>query len=121
MADPWKSKLPPLPSAVPILDALPADAPRGPILDALPAPPPLPPPLPVARAVPPPLPVDRPKGPLGFAWRVVRGVGSAMGWLFGAAVLTVGLAALAALPVLQFLSLGYLLESGARVARSGRL
>ena len=28
---------------------------------------------------------------------------------------------LAALPVLQFLSLGYLLEAGGRVARSGRL
>ncbi len=37
------------------------------------------------------------------------------------ATLFVGLAFLAALPVLQFLSLGYLLEAGARVARSGRL
>jgi hypothetical protein len=33
----------------------------------------------------------------------------------------VGLAVLAALPLLQFLSLGYLLEAGGRVARSGRL
>ena len=44
-----------------------------------------------------------------------------LAWLFGAAVLMVGLAILAALPVLQFLSLGYLLEAGGRVARSGRL
>jgi hypothetical protein len=42
-------------------------------------------------------------------------------WLFGVAVLTVGLAILAAIPVLQFLSLGYLLEAGGRVARTGRL
>jgi uncharacterized membrane protein len=35
--------------------------------------------------------------------------------------LVLGLSILAALPVLQFLSLGYLLESSARVARSGRL
>src|SRR5262245_23406215 len=53
--------------------------------------------------------------------RVVRAIGSVLEWLFGAAVLMVGLAVLAALPVLQFLSLGYLLEAGARVARSGRL
>src|SRR5213079_2994884 len=42
-------------------------------------------------------------------------------WLFGVGVLAIGLAVLAALPVLQFLSLGYLLEAGGRVARSGRL
>jgi hypothetical protein len=58
-------------------------------------------------------------------WRrvgqVVRGVGLALEWLFGACAAMVGLAVLAALPVLQFLSLGYLLEAGARVARSGRL
>src|SRR5262249_8015997 len=41
-------------------------------------------------------------------------------WIFGAAVLMIGLAALAAIPVLNFLSLGYLLEAGGRVARTGR-
>src|SRR5262245_41985830 len=41
-------------------------------------------------------------------------------WVFGAAVLMIGLAALAAIPVLNFLSLGYLLEAGGRVARTGR-
>lgn len=40
---------------------------------------------------------------------------------FGLIALVVGLAILAAVPVLQFLSLGYLLEAGGRVARSGRL
>ncbi len=42
-------------------------------------------------------------------------------WILGIATLIVGLAILAALPVLQFLSLGYLLEAGGRVARTGRL
>jgi hypothetical protein len=53
--------------------------------------------------------------------RFLGAVGSVLEWLFGAVVLMVGLAALAALPVLQFLSLGYLLEAGGRVARTGRL
>jgi hypothetical protein len=52
---------------------------------------------------------------------VIGGIASALEWVFGAMVLIVGLAVLAALPVLQFLSLGYLLEAGGRVARSGRL
>jgi hypothetical protein len=42
-------------------------------------------------------------------------------WLFGAGTLMIGLAVLASLPVLQFLSLGYLLEAGGRVARTGQL
>ncbi len=46
---------------------------------------------------------------------------SAVGWVFGVVSLILGLSILAALPILQFLSLGYLLESSARVARSGRL
>lgn len=41
-------------------------------------------------------------------------------WAFGLASLAVGLALLAAVPILQFASLGYFLESSARVARSGR-
>lgn len=48
-------------------------------------------------------------------------IGSAAEWAFGAVSLVVGLSVLAALPILQFLSLGYLLEASARVARSGRL
>lgn len=42
-------------------------------------------------------------------------------WLFGIGALVVGLAVLATLPVLQLLSLGYLLEVSGRVARTGEL
>jgi hypothetical protein len=49
------------------------------------------------------------------------GIGSSIEWLWGLFSLVVGLSVLAALPVAQFLSLGYLLESSARVARTGRL
>jgi len=60
----------------------------------------------------------RPKNPvLLVMWFAVR----AVIWLFGAVCLMFGLAILAALPVIQFLSLGYLLEAGGRVARTGRL
>lgn len=48
---------------------------------------------------------------------VARGLEAA----FGAATLLAGLALLAAVPGLHFLSLGYLLEAGGRVAASGRL
>jgi hypothetical protein len=58
---------------------------------------------------------------LRLAGRAVRGLASAAEWLFGAMTLMVGLSSLAALPIAQFLSLGYFLESSARVARSGRL
>src|SRR5262245_1082140 len=47
---------------------------------------------------------------LWWVGRRLRDAGWLLEWLFGVAVLMVGLAALAALPVLQFLSLGYLLE-----------
>src|SRR5262249_52844529 len=50
--------------------------------------------------------------------RVWFGFTSVCEWLFGAVAIIVGLAILAALPVLQFLSLGYLLEAGGRVARA---
>lgn len=52
------------------------------------------------------------------AWDVAS---SAAEWLFGAAALILGLSFLSAYPLLQMLSLGYLLESSGRVARSGRL
>jgi len=57
----------------------------------------------------------------GLARRIGLGLWSAAGWVFGMISLVLGLSILAALPILQFLSLGYLLESSARVARSGRL
>ena len=56
-----------------------------------------------------------------LAGRTARVLASAAEWLFGIASLLVGLATLAALPLAQFLTLGYFLESSARVARSGRL
>src|SRR5581483_2992782 len=62
--------------------------------------------------------------PLRSKSRLVRGIyalESMLEWLFGFAALLVGLAVLAALPVFQFLSLGYLLEAGGRVARTNRL
>jgi len=59
--------------------------------------------------------------PFVLARSLVRIIHSMLEWLFGIVVLMVGLAALAALPLLQFLSLGYLLEAGGRVARTGRL
>ena len=70
---------------------------------------------------------DRPPTPapasasLGWAWRVASGISSAGEYLFGCAVLFVGLAILATLPVLQLMSLGYLLEAAGCVARSGRI
>jgi hypothetical protein len=80
--------------------------------------------VPVARAVALPvspaddMPVvarqDAPRGPLGL-------LGAVAEWCFGVCALFVGLAVLAAIPVGQFLALGYLLEAAGRVARSGRL
>lgn len=48
-------------------------------------------------------------------------VASALEWLFGLASLFAGLAVLATFPIVQLLSLGYLLEASGRVARTGRL
>ncbi len=56
-----------------------------------------------------------------FCRKLGRRVGSGAEWLFGLASLVLGLSILAALPLAQFLSLGYFLESSARVARTGRL
>src|SRR3954471_22624599 len=61
--------------------------------------------------------------PLRRGWirRVAAAIGSFFEWVFGATALVVGLAVLSVIPVVQLLSFGYLLESGARVARTGRL
>lgn len=53
--------------------------------------------------------------------RTGRMLGSAAEWVFGLVSLVVILSTLAAWPLVQLLTLGYLLESSARVARSGRL
>jgi hypothetical protein len=52
------------------------------------------------------------------AW---RGICFSLAWLFGLASLIGCLAAVSVVPILQFASLGYLLEASARVTRSGRL
>src|SRR5262249_23715279 len=57
----------------------------------------------------------------GRVRRTFRAIASVAEWLFGVAALVVGLAVLATLPILQFLSLGYLLESAGRIARERRL
>jgi len=51
-----------------------------------------------------------------FAW-----IGSVFEWLCGALTLTVTLAVLSVIPILNFLSLGYLLEASGRVAKTKRL
>jgi hypothetical protein len=77
----------------------------------------------VAVAERPEMPPRPRKRPLLIRFPVIfiQAVASILEWLFGFAVLMIGLAVLAALPILQLLSLGYLLESGGRVARTGRL
>jgi hypothetical protein len=65
------------------------------------------------------VPVVYPKA--GLIRRVLRGVGSLTEWMFGAASLMLGLAVLASIPIVNFLTLGYLLEVSGRVSRSGRL
>ncbi len=101
MADTFETNTPPLYQAIPVLElagdphyptVLPADSPRKSVVN-----------------------------PFAFARAGLRAIFSLVEWLFGVAVLMVGLAALAAMPILQFLSLGYLLEAGGRVARTGRL
>jgi hypothetical protein len=53
--------------------------------------------------------------------RILNGIASAWEWTFGLTSLLVGLALLATIPILQLLSLGYILEVSGRVARTGRL
>lgn len=52
--------------------------------------------------------------------RLIGGVMTLLDWLFGLGAIIAGLAVLAAIPILNFLSLGYLLECGGRIARTGR-
>jgi len=77
----------------------------------------------VADTLPdPPGPTSRRAVLLGSCCRKLgRRVGSGAERLFGLASLVLGLSILAALPLAQFLSLGFFLESSARVARTGRL
>lgn len=57
----------------------------------------------------------------GVAWRIVAASGRGFDALVGFLVLVPALAVASAIPVLNLLSLGYLIEGSGRVARSGRL
>jgi hypothetical protein len=63
----------------------------------------------------------RRRGVWGAICAIVGGALSACEWCFGLVSLLAFLAVLAAVPILQFLTLGYLLEASGRVARTGRL
>jgi hypothetical protein len=56
---------------------------------------------------------------VGLLRRLWRWTWSAIDWLFGLASLIAGLAALATMPLVQMLTLGYLLEAGGRMLRTG--
>ncbi|MFK5921812.1 MAG: hypothetical protein QM496_06505 [Verrucomicrobiota bacterium] len=53
--------------------------------------------------------------------RCFAGLVSALDWVFGLLAIAGGLALLSVIPILNFLSLGYLLEVSGRVARTGKL
>jgi hypothetical protein len=59
--------------------------------------------------------------PKSWPFRLSYALSSVLVWLFGLASLLATLAALAAIPVLNFLTLGYLLEASGSVAKSGRI
>ena len=106
--------LPPLPPPVPTFEREPAFPPPLPVVRPPVVPPPLPFPTADHAVTPPPLPRRRSRTDVEVLFAGVE-------WVFGFFCLIGGLAVLAALPVLQFLSLGYLLEASGRVARTGRL
>ncbi len=74
-------------------------------------PPPLPPPLPVEAAAAPSPEVKQ---------RLFQRIASTLDWLFGLVALIALLAACSVIPVLNFLSLGYLLHVSGTIARTGR-
>lgn len=53
--------------------------------------------------------------------RMGRALASGLDWLFGLAALIAGLAILSVIPVLNFLTLGYMLNASGRVAATGKL
>ncbi len=56
----------------------------------------------------------------GWFRRGLSAIASAAEWLFGLACMMVALAVIAAVPILQFLSLGYMLECAGRIVRTGQ-
>ncbi len=67
------------------------------------------------------VPVVLPLSPKDPLQRLAEFVYSVAEWCFGVVALFLGLSVLAAIPLGQFLSLGYLLEASGRVARTGRI
>lgn len=61
-----------------------------------------------------------PNPPLAWPVRAAQAIASGLEWLIGGVALVVGLALVAAIPLLQFASLGYMLESAGRIARTGQ-
>src|SRR5262249_18045457 len=111
--------LPPLPlqPAEPILDVIPVASHLA-VTDALP----LPPAAPIADVIPVESELVRVLEQVERIYALIfNPIWSAFDWLFGVFSLILGLAILAAIPLVQFLTLGYLLEVGGRVAKSGRL
>ncbi|MBB5035322.1 DUF4013 domain-containing protein [Prosthecobacter vanneervenii] len=74
---------------------------------------PTPPPLPSAPVEAEPVPMQEKRG-------LLQKMGSALEWVFGFVALLVLVAACSVVPVLNFLSLGYLLHVSGTVARKGR-
>src|ERR1700704_4768526 len=67
------------------------------------------------------LPLKRASKARNLLARLIFWMGSVIEWICGALTLTVTLAVLSVIPVLNFLSLGYLLEASGRVARTRHL
>ncbi len=66
--------------------------------------------------------VELPPPPRASLWRrAVRAVFSGLDWFFGLISLVIGLAVLSIVPVVNFLSLGYLIHASGRVASTGKL
>lgn len=88
---------------------------------------PLPVATPVARPVLEPIPepalepLPEPEPESNAVLRMLWFGGSVLEWCFGVVALFLGLSVLAAVPLGQFLVLGYLLEASGRVARTGRV
>lgn len=64
---------------------------------------------------------EKPRKATNLFLRVLLAISAAISWPFGLISVVIGLAILASLPVLNLLSLGYLLESSGRIGRTGRL
>ena len=74
----------------------------------------------LVEAASPQVAIDTSRRP-GIFLRLFRFFVTVVWWLFGLSCLLLGLAVVAAIPVIQLLTFGYLLELMGRVARTGRL